>query len=170
MKQKEPLTFLGYRGATETGATATATALSAASQALGLFELISAILKHVQPAVCCTYTEADDADDAGRSVPVPFNVALIERASAHATLRAAILVNRTWFMAGVPILWRCPSDDALHWDSVQVSARQAFYMSHIRHVNVSKRGALWRAVSHGASDSDEDRGRGDTVGGAARRV
>jgi hypothetical protein len=144
-----------------TGAAAAAASSSAARQALGLYELISAILTHVQPADCCAYTEANDnGDTAGRYSSAPFSAAAIETAAARATLRAAILVNRMWFMAGVPILWCClPDDAALDCVSVPEPARRAFYASQIRHVSVAKRGALWQSLSSGTSSVADAAGR-----------
>lgn len=66
----------------------------------------------------------------------------------RALLQAAIRVNRTWYMAGVPILWRRPSADALGAQAIPLAARRSFYAAHIRYLILSRRGALWRAIAN----------------------
>ncbi len=94
-----------------------------------------------------------------------------DRAVARASLLAAILVNRTWYTAGVPILWRRPSEDALDANAIPSAARRAFYAAHIRHVTLSKRGALWRAMAKngGVAETSEQHNGAGGGGGAAGR-
>ncbi len=51
-------------------------------------------------------------------------------ATALSTLRAAALVNRAWFAAALPLLWRRPPSHALSDRAVTVPARRAMYASH----------------------------------------
>ncbi len=86
---------------------ATASATSAAAQVLRLPELVSAIPAHIQPTESYFSNSADDGDDDhDHFEPLDYDAdaAAAERAPARAVLRAAVLVNRAWYAAGVPLL------------------------------------------------------------------
>ncbi len=153
--------YVVRRAAAETSAAVTAPSVSAARRVLGLFECVAAILEQVLPA------EGDPEARADKNLRAMFGDAAAddERAAARATLQAAVRVNHTWYMAGLPILWRCPSEDALAADAIPSAARRAFYAAHIRHVALSKRGALWRAIARSGGTFDEGE-RGGDGGGA----
>jgi hypothetical protein len=152
-------------------------ATSAASRALGIPELVTAVLAHLPQPDAFVDVTADHDDAMDYFDYTSFDAAVAERAAAraaaYATLRAAVLVNRLWYAAGVPLLWACPSDDALHVSAVSEAARRAFYAAFIRHVYLTKRGALWRALTNadgGPDDKACSKGGGAALDAAASRV
>jgi hypothetical protein len=109
-------------------------ASSAASRVLCLPEIISAILAHILPTINYFNNRVDDSDgDHDHYEPLDYDTDTTadERAAAQASLRAAMLVNRVWYAAGVPLLWRSPSEDALGAVAVIEPARRALYSAHI---------------------------------------
>jgi hypothetical protein len=160
---------------------ATSSASSAAARVLRLPELISAILAHILPSWNSFNISVDEGDgDHDHYEPQDYDAdtAADERAAAQASLCAAMLVSRAWYAAGVPLLWRCPSNDALGAAAVTEPARRAFYAAHVRQVRISHPGALWRALVDAAAatsvanaDSAERCGGsgGGTAGGPCAR-
>ncbi len=77
----------------------------------------------------------DDDDDAGAS------------AGPRSDPYAAALVNRTWCAAALPLLWACPTEEALCVKVVTTLARRAWYASLIRTVHISRWSLLWQALA-----------------------
>ncbi len=84
---------------------------------------------------------------------------------------AAALVNRAWYAAAVPILWRQPTELALHTEAVPSSARRAWYASYIRKARVSWPSPLWSALVEAVEIGGDrpDAGGGACGAGPGRR-
>jgi hypothetical protein len=117
-----------------------AAATSAALTALRLPELVTLILTHLGPAEYYA-----PSGDCGASAPDFVHAA--DGAATPDALSSAIRVNGTWFVAGVPLLWRFPSEHALHRYAFDDARRRALYTPHIRLLHLSGQHAMSRALT-----------------------
>jgi hypothetical protein len=143
--------------------------LNVVTRALRLPEIIGAVLDHASYVAEAGSSVIDDGDDDNRiedsdtradeyiDVHHVGTVVGID----HATLRAAALVNQTWFASALPFLWRRPSERALAADAITTPERRKMYAAHIREVYLSGRSALWHAL--GGAQSVEGKAKRSLV-------
>jgi hypothetical protein len=132
----------------------------AANRALCLPEILGLIFKHLRPrsyaqgkrvnGMNCIDDEDNDDDDDGAAFGADY-AAKAALAAALASLRAAALVNRTWFTAVLPLLWRRPPCYALSEHAVFLRNRRAMYVSQIRELRVLWGDALYGAIAYAAA-------------------
>jgi hypothetical protein len=136
-------------------------------RALRLPEIVGAVLAQLLLRLSQHRGDYICAPDAGDNDVV---TAAAATAAGRAALRAAALVNHTWCAVALPLLWRCPSEQALQGAGAQgiemPPARQAVYAAYIRTVRVSGQTPLLRALAGADGDSG---GVGDNINVSGRR-
>ncbi len=105
---------------------------SASCRALGVYDIVVAILAHLEPDPINDDTNCDDGDTTA--------------------LATAVSVNRMWCSVGLPLLWRRPSERVLAGAAAVASpSRRAWYATHIREFRLATHSLLWFAISSSRS-------------------